>query len=397
MANRIIVTDGDWSADTIRFVPRTTLPQVVSGLAAGQYYLANTGTAPQPITVTAASQPGTTFTVTPDATFSVAPDPANPGTYVFDITAPAHGVGTKTVTTAQLAAGPVAIIAPYTTGVIAVEEILTTIGAYGVSSAGQITATYQMRRNGANINAANPLAYQVVPADLGTTLQVVALLTDANGTSGDVLGNTIVVPADALRKDTFLGFAAATHLLDQTTQSGETWTKPNGNTSKHLQIETNGRVYPQGGESKAHYLRGASDRGVKQFAEADIGQKPGQVRKGASPLVRGTAVNGIYLAHPTTVDGSTEQFQVRQKVGGALTTLFSFPRPDLWGTDDKITCRVRLEVDGATVRAYLNGSFVGTGTTTLTTGGGCGLSTGELPQVPGDSGYATNFHCGSTI
>lgn len=50
MANRIIITDGDWSGDTVRLVPRSDLP-LIESVTAGQWLLSNTATSPTPITV----------------------------------------------------------------------------------------------------------------------------------------------------------------------------------------------------------------------------------------------------------------------------------------------------------------------------------------------------------
>lgn len=42
MANRIFITDGDTTGDTVRLVPRASLPQVISGLAPGSWIVHNT-------------------------------------------------------------------------------------------------------------------------------------------------------------------------------------------------------------------------------------------------------------------------------------------------------------------------------------------------------------------
>lgn len=44
MAERIVITDGDWTGDNIRMVPRAALPMSITNLPAGEYHVSNTRT-----------------------------------------------------------------------------------------------------------------------------------------------------------------------------------------------------------------------------------------------------------------------------------------------------------------------------------------------------------------
>lgn len=52
MANRIVVTDGNWQDDNLVLVPRQQLPMTVGNLPAGDYLVVNTLTGPDTATAT---------------------------------------------------------------------------------------------------------------------------------------------------------------------------------------------------------------------------------------------------------------------------------------------------------------------------------------------------------
>lgn len=51
MANRIIIVDGDWSGDNIRYVPRSALPITVNNVEPGEWFITNTITNANGVTV----------------------------------------------------------------------------------------------------------------------------------------------------------------------------------------------------------------------------------------------------------------------------------------------------------------------------------------------------------
>ncbi len=336
--------------------------------------------------------PDPAFVVSPDATFAISPDPATPGVWQFEVAAPAYAAGSYRITEAELAEGPAALNAPSTTGPIARGQRLVTTAVVAVGIGGAISVDYEMRRNGVTLVAGDPLNYEIAPGDLGATLQVVALLSDANGGPVEVPGNAVHIPADALPVDTFDGVANGTNLVLAVSDSGEAWARADGSTAGTMEVFW-GRAVPLGAAPRVHYLRGAANRGVRQWAECDIGRPSSLNHRGVSPLIRGTATNGIFVQTPRLSVNST--FVVRQKVGAAVTDLFSFEAPPGWADAAANAFRLRVEADGAAVEAFVNGISVGTGTTSLA-GGGCGLSTADYINNRTDSGFADNFACGGS-
>lgn len=63
MANRIIIVDGDWSGDNIRYVPRSALPITVNNVEPGEWFITNTITNANSVTVQGQSQQLTSFSI----------------------------------------------------------------------------------------------------------------------------------------------------------------------------------------------------------------------------------------------------------------------------------------------------------------------------------------------
>lgn len=99
------------------------------------------------------------------------------------VSEPAAYSGTYTIDTADLAEGPVNLVLPAISGLLAQGEVLTVRDGLWVydTGAGTPTRTWQWRRNAADIPGATLASYVVGAADLGQSLSVVEVLTDAFG------------------------------------------------------------------------------------------------------------------------------------------------------------------------------------------------------------------------
>lgn len=63
MANRIIIVDGDWTGDNIRFVPRSAAPITITNVEPGEWFITNTTTNANGVTVQVPPQQ-TSFSIT---------------------------------------------------------------------------------------------------------------------------------------------------------------------------------------------------------------------------------------------------------------------------------------------------------------------------------------------
>ena len=124
---------------------------------------------------------------------SVGPDSSNyivvqaeNGVVEITISTPAVFAGTYTVNLDGLSTGPISLLNPVVTGVVAQSEVLTvrSLWIYDNNVASP-AITYQWQRNGVAISGATTSTYTIATADAGTAITVVASATDANGTRTD--------------------------------------------------------------------------------------------------------------------------------------------------------------------------------------------------------------------
>lgn len=222
MANRIIITDGDWSSDTVQLVPRTALPQVISGMAAGNWYLTNTTTNPEAVTVTAADMSTGILAVSPDATLDMHVSETG-GVVTITITSPAEYAGTYGLDAAQLAAdlavGPVWLVNPVLSSEIPVEggEVVMVPGLaiYDADQPAPVISGALYR--GETSLGAVALPYVITAADQGQNLT----WRETGGTV-TAISNLLAVAAPGDLADTFSA-PDGTKLTAYVGESGYGW------------------------------------------------------------------------------------------------------------------------------------------------------------------------------
>lgn len=125
-------------------------------------------------------EPELTITTLSDNTLVV-----NAETGVIDITlsAPAEYAGSYQVNTADLAGGPINLVAPTLTGTVATGQVLNATDGLWIydSSAGTVVRNWQWRRAGSDIPGETGATYTVQNGDAGPGISVLETLSDGFG------------------------------------------------------------------------------------------------------------------------------------------------------------------------------------------------------------------------
>ena len=356
--------------------------------------------------VAASTTPGDDLVVyAPDATAQI--DAAPTGNTTVTIDPPHVHAGTYTITAAMkadMANGPIALVAPaIEIDADLTEYRVTKIGLWVWDAArGSVTIQKLWRQNGVTISGQ---VGQTLPfSETYRSKPVVQVERALQGglTPRDQPSNAVTVAASYRLADTF----AATPDVALTSfvgASGETWTKIYDDTDP---AKTNTEIivtsdHLKGGDTNGDvYIRGAADRGPKQFAEADFvgGSATGQVGHVIGVFMAGTNCYGLTLR--TANSGATPPYPGRallyRYVNNANTVLAE------WDVDLPVSGirKGRVEVDRTSgqpvLRVYHEGALVGTYTDTsgsALSGGGVGVRARVSM-----SGFATRlktFHGGS--
>lgn len=131
------------------------------------------------ITVTIV-EPALTITTESDNTLVVR---ASAGVTDITVTQPSVFAGSYQVDTADLAGGPINLVAPSVSGSVGTGEVLTASGGLWIYdiAAGGPSQTWQWRRSGVDIAGATGASYTVQAGDAGETMTVAEVQTDAFG------------------------------------------------------------------------------------------------------------------------------------------------------------------------------------------------------------------------
>lgn len=318
MANRIIVTDGDWSADTIRLVPRAALPQVVSGLAAGEWLLSNTGTSPGAISVSQSATGDPAVALTDDGHFAVDNiDPADTSYTLPPITEPARYAGTYSFNPSLLLTRPDCLVMP------PVEtEGDDLVGDQGLwihdEDAAPFELAFQWERDEVAIPGATTLRYAdalTTPANYGTALRLAVTGTDGHGPHTEY-SDPVAVTAPVVLESDFTGTADGTLLTAHTDASGRTFSGTG--TTAVARIE-GGHITSFGSGSISFYP--SSDDVSDGTYKATFTVRTALTRSGATEE-RGAmaafgikdATNGFYVANEWN-----NNFQIYKVVNGVVS------------------------------------------------------------------------------
>lgn len=194
-ATRIGVTN------SYNFTPLTTDPVAISAIKAGY----------SPYNATWNVQPALpALVITSANTGRITGVDAASAPFELQIIQPARYAGTRTVTPSQMAAGPVAHVAPTQTGTAAVDEVLTGDPGLWLTLADDCDLAYRWtRRTTANtgetpvvIAGATGTTYTLTAADQGKTLRFEVVASDQHGERTATATGT-AVPAVAVTTDTF--------------------------------------------------------------------------------------------------------------------------------------------------------------------------------------------------
>lgn len=323
-----------------------------------------------------------------DGTFQVEAAPDQP--LVLTLDAPHIHAGTYTITPAMMADmkdGPICLVPP----AIAVDDVLTQysvsrIGLWVYDPArGTMSVTSQWMRDGAALQT------QTGPILVFSDTYRAAAITLAeravqNGKERTRASNAVTVSASYRPADSFADVAVHNTLLENYAGlSGESWVKAHTSTTSSWINKNNGRLERANGSGPV-YVRGVADRGVAQFAEA-------QVRRGSSSgIVVGVRIQGNsgYFLMRGTAGG----LRLQKCINGSFTTIGAtdIPVPGFAAAGD--VAALRLEAQGDRIRFSVNGIWQPAVTDGTLTGGGVGVR-GTSSTANGSGNEIISFNGGS--
>lgn len=334
-----------------------------------------------------------------NGTFQLSADPTKPVSLTID---PPHPhAGNYLITPdmmAEMAFGPVCLVLP----VISIDQKLTDYSLVKAglwifdSDRGSISVTRHWQQGNSLLAATDGQALAFEDRYRGVPIAMVerAVQADAERIAASA---AITVPLNYRPADVFADVAVQnTPLQNYVGLSGEGWAKAFEHNSNTVISKNTGRL--EGGNSSGpSYIRGAADRGSRQFAEARVSHGGNANGSGYGIQVRAQGNNGYILAHTTAGTAFPNgALRLRRITNGAFLTIATIegPFPQFAAKGD--TATIRLEAEGNQLRLAFNETWHGPYTDGTFTGGGVGVRTnGSGPGALNSSTEIMSFSGGS--
>lgn len=334
-----------------------------------------------------------------NGTFQLSADPTKPVSLTID---PPHPhAGNYLITPdmmAEMAFGPVCLVLP----VISIDQKLTgySLVKAGLwifdSDRGSISVTRHWQQGNSLLAATDGQALAFEDRYRGVPIAMVerAVQADAERIAASA---AITVPLNYRPADVFADVAVHnTPLQNYVGLSGESWAKAFEHSSNTVINKNTGRL--EGGNSSGpSYIRGAADRGSRQFAEARVSHGGNANGSGYGIQVRAQGNNGYILAHTTAGTAFPNgALRLRRITNGAFSTIATIEGPFPWFAAKGDTATIRLEAEGNQLRLAFNDTWHGPYTDGTFTGGGVGVRTnGSGPGVLNSNTEIMSFSGGS--
>ena len=324
--------------------------------------------------------PGIILTTNPDATITLTV--TGPGELTVTVPTPPEYAGAYVFDAddfrADLASGPVALVPVAVTGDAVVGATLTATPALWLcaADAGPLAVTRQWHDGATPIPGATGLTY--VRASSGEALRYIEPATDGNGTRTSIAEAEPAVEPGLL-PDTFSA-PDGTLLSAYVGESGIGW-----RTSDNRAVVEAGALRPINGPGGMRLQDRLDSIGADQWVEATMVVLGANERMGLGVRIGGDRDGDFVDMVPTVA-------WVRKIVAGVVTIVSNAIA--LTGLSDGSECQVRLEVQGTTLRLFVNGTQRWTGTDTSHATGRPGIAAnGGIANRSGS--YPATFHAGA--